>query len=74
MEDYAYSKVLTAHALKMEAINGRSQEDIINQWKTYEKILLWSKTKNSDLIKLGLAQDKGFSFRKWEKIRHLKTQ
>ena len=30
-EDYAYSKVLTAHALKMEASNGRPQEDIRNQ-------------------------------------------
>ena len=57
-EDYAYSKVLTAHALKMEASNGRPQEDIRNQWTTYEKMLLWFKTTKSDLIKLGLAQDK----------------
>ena len=58
MEDYAYSKVLTAHALKMEASNGRPQEDIRNQWTTYEKMLLWFKTTESDLIKLGPSQDK----------------
>ena len=57
-EDYAYSNVLTAHALTMEASNGRSQEDIRNQWTMYEKMLLWFKTTKSDLIKLGLAQDK----------------
>ena len=48
-EDYAYSKVLTAHSLTMEASNGRSQEDIRNQCTPYEKMLLWFKTTNSDL-------------------------
>ena len=58
MEDYACSKGLTAHALTMEAINGCSQEDIRNQWTTYEKILLWFKTTKSDMIKLVISQDK----------------
>ena len=58
LEDYAYSKALTAHTLTMEASNGSSQEDIRNQWTMYQKMLMWFKTTESDLIKLGLAQDK----------------
>ena len=55
---YAYSKVLSSNALTMEASNGRSQEDIRGQWTTYEKMLLWFEATKSDLLKLGLAQDK----------------